>query len=308
MEGLIRTVRGDIDASSFGPAYIHEHLITEPRAGQGSDLHLDDPLRMAAELADFREAGGRGLLEATTPEFGRDPEGLRRLSESTGVHVVAVTGHQHEDFWRDVVDLEGPDEAVLEHRFVRDLTEGMDGTATRAGAIKVGTSLDRITSAEAKVIRAAGSAHRTIGAPVVTHTTAGTMALSQLEALERAGVDPARICVGHLDSRLIWEEHLELARRGAFLGYDQISKDKYGSDEERARFIIRLIEAGFGDQICLGGDMARRSYHPFFGGGPGLTHILTSFSALLERGGLSREGWRSLLIDNPARLLAWRPA
>lgn len=308
MEGLIRTVRGDIDPNSFGPAYVHEHLITEPRAGQGSDFRLDDRLRMAAELADFREAGGRGLLDATTPEFGRDPEGLRRLSESTGVHVVAVTGHQHEDFWRDVVDLEGTDQAGLEQRFVRDLTEGMDGTATRAGAIKVGTSLDRITSAEAKVIRAAGSAHRIIGAPVVTHTTAGTMALSQLEALERAGVDPARICVGHLDRRLIWEEHLELARRGAFLGYDQISKDKYASDEERARFVIRLIEAGFGEQICLGGDMARRSYHPSFGGGPGLTHILTSFSALLEHEGLSKEGWRSLLIDNPARLLAWRPA
>jgi predicted metal-dependent phosphotriesterase family hydrolase len=36
--------------------------------------------------------------------------------------------------------------------WLRDLTVGMDGTDVRAGVIKVGSSLDRVTDPEARVI------------------------------------------------------------------------------------------------------------------------------------------------------------
>jgi predicted metal-dependent phosphotriesterase family hydrolase len=80
---------------------------------------------------------------------------------------------------------------------VRDLTEGMDGTAGWAGVIKVGSSLDRVTSAEHRVIRAAAVAQRETGAPITTPTTAGTAAMEQVRALEAAGealvfANPAR--------------------------------------------------------------------------------------------------------------------
>lgn len=305
MASLVRTVLGDLEPSALGATAVHEHLLTEPRAGQGDDLRLDDEERMAAELVRFREAGGEAILEATTPEFGRNPAGLRRLSGRTGVAVVAVTGHQHEDFWRGVLELESVSEEELTERFLRDLTEGMDGTEARAGAIKVGTSLDEVTPAEHKVIRAAAAAQRATGAPIVTHTTAGTAALAQVEALEAAGADLSRVCVGHLDRRLVWEEHLALARRGVFLGYDQISKEKYAPDAERARFVGRLAEEGHAGQVVLGGDLARRSYHPSYGGGPGLAHLLEGFLPLLIAQGLSAEAARALVVDNPARLLAW---
>ena len=49
--------------------------------------------------------------------------------------------------------------------------------------------------------------------------------------------------------------------------------------------------------------MARRSYLRAWGGAPGYTYILGPFRDMLHAAGIDS---RSILVDNPARLLAWR--
>lgn len=302
---FVRTVLGDREPGVLGPTYCHEHLLTHPAERFGEDLVLDDGDKAAAELAEFRELGGGGLVEVTTRELGRNPEGLRRLAERTGVHVVATTGHVSEEYWRGVLDLEAVSEAALVEEMVRELTEGIDGTAVRAGVIKAGSSLDEVTDVEYKVIRAAAAAQRITGAPITTHTTAGTAAMKQIRALEKAGADLRHVCIGHLDRRLVWEEHLQFARTGVFLGYDQISKEKYQPEFERIRFIMRLVQEGLGDRVCLSGDLARRSYLRAWGGTPGYRYILGEFLPRLIRAGLDEGEVRRLTVDNPVRLLTW---
>jgi phosphotriesterase-related protein len=129
----------------------------------------------------------------------------------------------------------------------------MDGTDVRAGVIKVGSSLDRVTELEHRVIRAAAAAQRETGAPITTHTTAGTAAIQQVRALEAAEADRSHVGVGHLDRRLVWDDHLALARTGVFLGYDCVGKEQYQPDAERVRFIVRLAEAGHARQVLLAG-------------------------------------------------------
>lgn len=304
----MRTVGGDLTPSALGPTYCHEHLLTRPGehlTREDPDLILDDEERAAAELAAFRSAGGRTLVEVTTPEFGRDPGGLSRLARKTGVNVVATTGHVSEAYWRGVLDLDEISENALFNEFMYDLLEGMEGSGTRAGVIKVGSSENVVTETEHKIIRAAARAQRATSAPITTHTTAGTAALAQAHALESAGADLAHVCIGHLDRRLIWDEHLELARTGVFLGFDCISKEQYEPDDKRATFILELVARGHGDQICLSGDLARRSYLESWGGTPGYRYILERFLPLLVEKGLDERSARALLVDNPARLLTW---
>jgi predicted metal-dependent phosphotriesterase family hydrolase len=96
----VRTVLGEIDSATLGRTYCHEHLLTRPAprfTADGPDMVLDDEDRSAVELATLKEAGGHALVEASTPEFGRDASGLRRLSERSGVHVVCCTGHVYEE-------------------------------------------------------------------------------------------------------------------------------------------------------------------------------------------------------------------
>jgi len=304
----VRTVLRDIDSAALGRTYCHEHLLTRPGprfTADGPDMVLDDEDRSALELRALKEAGGTALVEVSTPEFGRDAAGLRRLSERTGVHVVCCTGHVSEEYWRDVLDIDRRSETELEEEFTSEVIDGIGGTGVRAGVIKVGTSLDEVTEAEARVLRAAARTQRKTRAPITTHTTAGTAAMDQIRTLEQAGADAARVCVGHLDRRLVWRDHLSVARAGVYLGYDCISKEKYGPDRRRAEFIRRLLDAGFGDRILLSSDMARRSYLGAWGGGPGYAYIMTSFVPALLANGVPASAVEDLLVANPARFLAF---
>lgn len=308
MAGRARTVTGDVDAARLGAALCHEHLVTRPAErllADGPDLLLDDEERAASELERFRAAGGGALIEVTTPEFGRDVAALVRLSERTGIHLVATAGHVSEEYWRGVLDLEARSESELVDELVRELVDGIGSTGARAGVIKIGTSLERATSTERKLIRAAAAAQRETGAPITTHTTAGTAAAEQATLLESAGADLERVCIGHLDRRLVWSDHLALARTGVYLGYDCVSKEQYEPDRLRAEFVARLAHEGFGDRVLLSGDLARRSYLEAWGGAPGYRYLLERFLPLVLEAGLDEQATRSLVVDNPARFVAW---
>jgi phosphotriesterase-related protein len=175
----------------------------------------------------------------------------------------------------------------------------------RAGVIKVGTSKDAVHPDEEKMLRAAAIVQRDLGVPITTHTTKGTIPEEQIRIFEDAGADLSRVCIGHQDLKLDYEQHLRVVSSGAMIGYDCISKEHYGPDKTRVEFIKNLIEAGYGDQILVAGDIARQSYLTSYGGGPGFTYILWRFIPWLWTEGVPREATDKLLIDNPARFFAW---
>lgn len=306
---IIRTVRGDISPDALGCCYAHDHLLGQPPPDLAtSDFILDDEEAAARELGWFRDAGGQALVEMSTRDYGRDVAGLLRLSQRTGVHLVTATGFNKDKFSARLV--EGETVASLAALFTREVNEGIDGLPVRAGVIKAASTLNALSPTAEKVFRAAAQTHRATGAPLSTHTEAGTMALEQLALLSAEGVAPHRIILGHLDRRLEWPYLAEVAATGAYLSFDQISKEKYYPDRERIRFILRLVEEGFGRQVLLSGDLARRSYWPAYGtgGGPGFTYILWRFIPWLREEGLPETHVQNLIRHNPARALAFEPA
>jgi 5-phospho-D-xylono-1,4-lactonase len=306
-QAFVRTVLGDVPPSEIGLTLTHEHLLTEPaaRLQDGGDLLLNSPGRAIAELDLFRQAGGSAVVELTVAEFGRNPVELRRVSEAAGVHVVAATGHVTPEYWDGVVDVDSMSEDQLLAEMVRDLTVGFDGCTVHAGIVKAGTSCGRVTPAEERVLRAAAKAQRLTGAPITTHTTAGTMAAEQAEILLDAGADPRRVCLGHLDRQLDVDLHSELAKAGFTIGYDGMSKDWYTPDAQRVDAVRQLVQSGLGDRVCLSGDLARRSQLVSWGGGPGYTYIPWRVVPWLRRAGLDDEQIAQITVDNPRRLLTW---
>lgn len=309
-QGFVRTVLGDVAPGELGLTVCHEHLVTapSPRLRDGDDLLLDDPERAVAELGVFRQAGGGALVELTVAEFGRDAPALQRISSASGIHVVCTTGHVSVDYWDGVLDVPAMSVAELVEEMTTDLTVGVDGTAVRAGIIKAGSSRDEVTAAERRVLTAAGRAQQATGAPITTHTTAGTMAPDQARILLAAGADPRHTCLGHLDRRLVYPELRALAREGFRLGFDCISKDWYEPDAKRIDTIARLVDDGLGEHVVLSGDLARRSSWVSWGGGPGYSYIPWRFVPWLRRSGLDGEAIRRLTVLNPARLLTWAEA
>jgi len=297
---MVQTVLGPLPAADLGLTLSHEHLLCRPSGDVGdadSDLVLDDQDAAIAELSAFKTAGGGALVEVTPVDYGRDLEGLVALSRGSGVHIVAATGLHKDQFSAPYTSRF--DEDQLADTFMRDLQVGMNGV--RAGVIKLGSSLEQITRGERKAFTAAALAQRATGAPITTHAEAGRLGLEQLELLIDAGADPERIIIGHLDRLLDTDYHEAVLRTGAYVGYDQIGKPKYATDERRAETLAVLVARGHGAKLLISGDLGRKSYWSAYGGKPGLDYIPKTFLSMLCAAGLSADQAEALVVSNPAR-------
>jgi phosphotriesterase-related protein len=173
---FIRTVCGDIDPAALGRTAMHEHLIGKPMLeGEDPDFVLDSEAAAIKELRHFVAAGGGAVVDMSPADYGRDPLALRRVSEASDVHIVTVAGYikgkSADPFVKDQTVTQIADSLI------RDVSEGIDGTGIKAGILKAGTSLNKITPNEDKIIEAVAIAQKETGALISTHTEAGTMAL-----------------------------------------------------------------------------------------------------------------------------------
>jgi phosphotriesterase-related protein len=299
----VMTALGPVDPGALGVTLHHEHVIAKPMdvGAADPDLLLDSPDAAFAELEDAFFVGLRAIVDMTPADYGRDPAAILWVAQRAPVHVIVVTGHHkhlHAAPW--VGDKSASEIAAVS---IDEIRNGIDGTGMRAGVIKAGTSLNEITGVEDRVLRAAAIAYKETGAPISTHTDKGTMALEQLAVLRDEGVPSQRVIVGHLDFALDEDYLLRVLDTGAFASFDQVSKEKYAPDAERAAMLKRLADAGYLDRLLISGDLARKSYWLSYGGGPGFRYLVESFPVSLMEAGFTAADVRQILVDNPQMAL-----
>jgi 5-phospho-D-xylono-1,4-lactonase len=291
---IVRTVRGDVDPGELGPCDAHEHLFLVTPAQPGDEF--SDVEKAVTEARMLVQAGAHALVDWTPLGLGRDLDGLVRVSEETGLYVVAATGLHGDPHYAHDDPLRDEPVEVLAARFVSDLRD-------RCGVIKAAASYHRVKPFEAKTLEAAAEAHRRTGAPVCVHTELGTMGLGIVELLR---IPAESIVLAHLDRNPDAVEHAETAATGAWLQFDGPGRTKYWPDSTILALIADLAERGFADRILLGGDTGRASMMRAYGGGPGLDYLFARFKPRLERE-LGEELSRRIFVDNPARAFAFDP-
>jgi predicted metal-dependent phosphotriesterase family hydrolase len=301
----IITVTGPIPASKAGYTLSHEHVFCDLwKLVRSYDGILDDESLAAIELTDYREAGGRSLIDATSCGLGRNPLALRRVSQAAGIHIVMGSGWYRECVYPDFVFEK--DTNALADLIAGDITRGADGTDVRAGIIgEIGTERKHISPAQERVFRASARAQRRTGACVMTHTTHfGELALEQIALLREEGVPADRIVISHLGDRFDASPFRKIAETGVFLSVDNIgyAGGGYPPDEVRARNVSLLAAEGHLPQIVLGGDICQKSHLAAYGG-KGYAHVLRRFLPLLRELGLSEESLFQMTVANPSRML-----
>lgn len=297
----VRTVTGDVNPAQIGITLVHEHPFFNMVQGWDDDHCILDFELQVKEIGLFQAQGGDCIVDQTNIGMGRQPALLKRLAETTGLHVIASTGFYREPWLPEMarqVDIDALAETMAE-----EIEAGIPGSGFRAGLIgEIGSTEFGTTPLEEKILRAAGRAHRKTGATISTHTMGGAEALRQIEILQEEGVPPNRVIVSHVD--LDHVEHLRLvARTGAFLGFDTIGKKRYREDSIRLGVLLALLEAGFEDQIVLSHDISRASYLKARGG-HGYGHLLGEFIPQLRKS-VPRTVIEKFLILNPRRALAF---
>ncbi|WP_037914880.1 phosphotriesterase family protein [Actinacidiphila yeochonensis] len=309
----VRTVLGDIAPESLGTCDAHDHLFLRIPALRGQEL--DDPAAAAAELASYRELGGRGLAQWTPFGLGRRAGELPELSRAAGVHLIAATGlHQAAHYPPEL--LERLRAGGLAELFTSELTEGMfaddspDGprTAVRAGMIKVAGVFHGLDAHAREVMAAAAAAHHATGAPIGVHHEMGTAVADVLGLLhDDLGVPTGSIVLGHLNRFPDPGLHLELAASGAFLAFDGPSLANHPTDWRLLECLTALASAGHLGQLLLGGDTTTARARASTGGGPGLPYQLRVLRPRVARE-LGEDAAETVFTRNPARAFAadWR--
>src|SRR6266404_220161 len=292
----IHTILGPIPAEALGPTDSHDHLfIGEGLAvRQKPDFLLDDFGRIAHDARLFKTAGGNGVIEMSPMDWGRDPEKMSRLAREIGIHVIAVTGFHKISYYPSAHWIYSDSEDALVDFVCAELRVGLrlpSWDMSRrlsegcAGAIKVGTGKGCFNSTEEKLLRVAATAHRRTGAPIITHTDKGELALQQVEFLMAHGVQPHRIALSHVDRRPDFGFQKELASVGVFLEYDGLTRTDRGLDSVTQQLILKMLSAGYLDRVLLGGDLSRQRYWRGYGGKPGLDFLMGGFrKTLLQMG------------------------
>jgi len=307
--GQVQTVLGPVAPGDLGFTLPHEHtkcsLWWIENRWDYWELIGDEP-RINEELAAYKALGGGTLVDVTPIGIGRDLTRLARLSQATGLHIVAGAGWYRQAYY--------PAEARIDRRSIDDLAdeivqEFVDGPV-RPGIIgEIGTDKPWVTAQEERVFRAAARAALRTGASVTTHAVQSDVGLAQLTILEDEGLDPARIVIGHCDSHPRIEHWREIVRRGAhveadFLGMSFTPLERAG-EPKVVDLISTLLNEGFEKQILLSQDVCHDSQLASYGGN-GYTYLQKSFLPRLVEAGVNAATIKTITVENPARLLTLR--
>ncbi|MFC5653821.1 phosphotriesterase [Paenibacillus solisilvae] len=316
--GRVRTVLGDIDSTDLGMVYAHEHLIISGGLGvmKKSDLLLNSVEAACREVEDVKRYNIKTFVDMMPLDCGRHPEHLVEISRQTNTHVIAATGFHKPMYYDDIHWIYKYTEEQIRDLLVAEVTEGMDRHSyngpiieripARAGLLKGASDYNRISAVSKKLFVSVAEAQKMTGAPISTHTEEGTMGLEQIQFMTDLGVSPESIIICHTDRNPDLEYHLSMLQTGAFLEYDNASRIKYWPDSMIIDLIVKVVEAGYEDQILLGTDFALRSYWKAYGGGPGMAHLAASFIPRLKQNGLSEETIAKFMVHNPARAFSFQ--
>ena len=335
--GKVMTVAGPISVDRLGVTMMHEHILndctcwwnkpTDPERQYLADapvsienlselrqdpfvsrhnIALDDEALAIEELKRLVAAGGQTVVDPTCRGIGRNPEALVRIGAATGLNIVMGSGYYlHTSHPPEVATMEIDD---IADQIVVEAHEGVGDTDVKIGLIgEIGVS-SAFTEAEERSLRGAVRAQVRTGLPLMVHLPGWfRLAHKVLDIVEEEGGTVTQTVLCHMNPAHGDMAYLQaLAERGAFLEFDMIGMDFFyadqqvqcPSDDEVARAIVTLTEAGHASRILLSQDVFLKMMLTRYGGN-GYAFVLRHFLPRLKRHGLDDATIAGFITTNP---------
>ncbi len=322
---IVRTLLEDLspDTLADGATLFHEHLAfdyasppAEPRAPgtpEPPPPTNDEMVDLLVEELQMAKFDGVSCIVDSSigPRTPQQLENLQTMATRSDVHVVLGGSY--------FLQARYPEEIIAMAQ--EEITASMVAQAARErwGALgEVGSSFPAMHDDERKVIAATAQVHVQTGLPIFTHVpheSCPTCAIDQLDLYEAQGVDMAHLCIGHQSTIKrsddpTWETHKEIARRGAFVGFDTVGHRMSSSfipERQKVDMILNMIESGYEDHVLLSADFANTTQIKA-NWGNGFSTVLVQFVPKLRYFGVPDETIHKILVDNSRRWLAYTPA
>ncbi len=303
------TVRGRIKAREMGVTLTHEHALASFQPykewlQRPTPYDRDEVVEIILPyLTRIRELGCRTFVDATAAGLGRDPVLLRRLSEESRLHILTVTGNYaaaQYQFLPPYVSTDTPQ--ALAQRWIREWTNGIDGTDVRPGFIKLGFNGGPLSAAEQTLIRAGAITHRATGLTIGAHTGPAVAAFEQLAILDAEAIHPSAWIWIHAQNERDSARHAQAARKGAWISFDGVRPE---SLSEHVESVVSLRDQGLLQRVLVSQDAGwYRVGEPRGGTIRPFDFLFTSFIPALRARGFTQADIDTLLIDNPAKAFA----
>jgi phosphotriesterase-related protein len=307
-EGMVATVTGDVPVRDLGMVLMHEHVMVDFIGADKvsrSRYDADEVVRVALpRLEEARELGCQTLVEATPAFLGRNAALLQRLSQESGLRIIANTG-----YYGAARDKHLPAHAfkesaqALAQRWINEQRRGIDGTAILPGLMKIGVDPGDLSDIDRKLVEAAAIAHKATGLPIASHTADGTAAHQSLDVLDSRGVAAGAFIWVHAHNEGDEASLKRAAERGAWVEFDGIGPD---SVERHVQLVKMMADAGHLGRVLVSHDAGW--YHVGEKGGGAFRGFDTVFRRFIPaiREALNEAAVNQLLVANPARALVRR--
>ena len=291
---------------------------------------IDDEKLMTEEMADFKASGGCAVVDMSTPGLRIDLPATKRISQNSGIHVIATTGLYTEDTWPDRFR-EMTIKELMQY-MQNEIDNGIEDTDIKPGHLKI--AITDLTRQQERVIRAAARVSNDTGLSLTVHPgmIIGSDGRTILKILREEGMDLEKVIIAHipftftdLDLKYLVKNpnsfgvNLDPARELLDQGVT-LSMDTFGhyydiehigyvrpTDWQKLAALYALIKEGYSSQLVLGTDTYLKILTRRFGGEgycrltkfviPFLSDHLDPFDRV------SDYNIRLMTIDNPVRLL-----
>lgn len=274
---------------------------------------LSDEKVAIQEVMEFKKVGGNSIAEVSSMGLKRAPLALRRVSEATGVNIIAGTGHYQRVYHPDDMDertVEDITDAIIRDVVV-GIDDGVNKTDIRSGIVgEIGINGGPLITNELKSMRAAARASRLTGAPIMIHLGGvGNEKHTILDICEDEGVGLDHVILAHCDGSAYDVPFvLGLLERGIYAAFDNLGREPEVVVTSRtaviAEAIPKLIDAGYEDRILISHDVCWKSSMKAYGWF-GFTFIHSDFLPQLREYGVTEEQIDKIMVQNPKRIFTF---
>jgi predicted metal-dependent phosphotriesterase family hydrolase len=310
VEGKIMTVLGAINSKEAGVCLPHEHITSrfgeEPEEIPTYDYHHASK-DIVPYLKYMKELGCDTIMCCTTKYFGRDVKLLKKVSEASGMNIIANTGlyGAANDRYVPKYAFDSTVDKIAKD-WIDEFNNGIDSTEIRPGFIKIGIDSGALSEIDAKLVRAGAICHRETGMAIQVHTGDNlNAAKTQLEILKEEGVSPNAWIWIHAQNMKNGNDLLDAAEKGAWISLDALRTVNYY--EQRANIkvsvqhhlkLLKLLkEHGYLNQVLLSHD---GSSYPQEGKSKRTFEVLfTTFIPMMKVAGFSDQEIDQLIKVNP---------
>jgi len=268
------------------------------------------------DVALFKKLGGGTIVENTSHGLRRNLELMYDISSSTGVHVVAGTGHYvHSTQSDSTLQMKIEDLTDMYSKEIISGFETKDKGMIKCGFIGEVGSTWPIHDFEKHCIMATGEIQDVLKCGVSFHPGRDAKAPFEIMRLYlEAGGNANKCIMSHLDRTLDIDEVLEFSKFGTYMQYDlfgtqasyyQLNPDfDMISDAQRINNVIKLVAEGLEDRILISHDIHTKHRLTSFGG-HGYSHIHSNILPRLYGKGLTIDQVEKITVTNPATWLAF---